>query len=141
MGSQVWPSLSVKESSLVTPLSCDEKVRLGPPNRPSSVNMMGSRLSRAKGERTSSQVAVAGFTESSKVTRRVWFPASMNALPVAQSTPIDGSPAPCWLALVDPVAGVMFSGAGWFTNAGAPGRGGGGGGVVGRGATVKVTTA
>ena len=35
-----------------------------------------------------------------------------SAAPDLQLMPIDGSPAPCWLALVDPAAGVMFSGAG-----------------------------
>jgi hypothetical protein len=66
---------------------------------------MGSRLTRANGERLSSQIAVAGFTASLKVTRSVWFPASMNALPEIQSTPMDGSPAPCPPAVVDPRAG------------------------------------
>ena len=68
---------------------------------------MGSRLTRANGERLSAQAAVAGATLSSKVTRRVWFPASMNTLPVVQLTPIDGSPASCSPAVVDPAAGVM----------------------------------
>src|SRR5260370_38105038 len=77
VGSQVLASSSVKESSLVTPLSCEEKVRLVPPKWPSSVNRMGSRLTRAKGERLSSQKAEAGFRESLKVTRGGGVPASI----------------------------------------------------------------
>jgi hypothetical protein len=65
---------------------------------------------REKGERLSSQLAVAGFAASLKVTRRVWFPASMKALPVFQFTPMEGSPAPCVLAVEDPVAGWMQPG-------------------------------
>jgi len=57
-------------------------------------------------------MAVAGLTLSSKVTRSVWLPASMNTLPVFQSTPIDGSPASCPAAVVDPAAGVMQLGGG-----------------------------
>src|SRR5260370_35544589 len=68
---------------------------------------MGSKLTRAKGERLSSQNAVAGFTESLKVTRSVWFPASMNALPVLQSTPLAVSPAPCSTAVVEPSDGWL----------------------------------
>ena len=68
---------------------------------------MGSRLTRAKGERLSSQNAVAGLTESSRVTRSVWFPACIKALRVAQSTPMDGSPAPCSPAVVEPSDGWM----------------------------------
>jgi len=66
----------------------------------SSTNMIGSRLHARKGDRLSSQNAVAGLTLSLKVTRNVWFPASMNALPVFQSIPTDGSAAraqPAWL--------------------------------------------
>src|SRR5258708_5100022 len=71
VGSQLLPSSSVNESSLVTPFSWDENVRLGPPKCPSSVKRMGSRLTRANGERLSSQAADAGFTASLNVTRSV----------------------------------------------------------------------
>src|SRR6266404_4861607 len=71
VGSQLLPSSSVKESSLVMRLSCEEKVRLVPPKWPSSVKRIGSRLTRAKGERWSSQKAEAGLRESLKVTRKV----------------------------------------------------------------------
>src|SRR2546426_6784166 len=111
--------------------------------------MIGSKVTRAKRERWSSQNAVAGLTLSSKVTRRVWFPASMNALPVFQSTPMDGSPAPCSPAVVEPVDGCMqlggccvpvqSSGAGYLMKVGAPGAAGGGIGAVGLGAIINVT--
>src|SRR5260370_42103266 len=112
---------------------------------------MGSRLARAKGERLSSQNGVAGFTESLKVTRSVWFPASMNALPVLQSTPVEGSPAPCSPAGVEPsdgwiqLGGVCVTqqpgGEGEPASGGAPrARGGGGGRAAGRrGAAVAST--
>jgi len=57
---------------------------------------------------------VAGLNESLKVTRRVWFPASIKASPVAQSTPMEGSPALWALEVVDPTAGVMQLEDGWF---------------------------
>src|SRR6266481_1336282 len=110
VSSQLLPSSSVKDSSLVTKLSCDENVRFVPPKCPSSVKRMGSKLTRAKSDRWSSQNAVAGVTESLKVTRSVWFPASMKVLPVLQSTPIDGSPAACSAAVVDPNEGWMQPG-------------------------------
>src|SRR5262249_58851960 len=94
------------DSALVTPASCDEKVRLGPPSRPSSVKRIGSRLTRANGDRLSSQIAVAGVVASLNVTRSVWLPASMNALPVFQFTPMDGSPASCCPDVVEPGDGV-----------------------------------
>src|SRR2546422_79519 len=73
---------------------------------------MGSRLNRAKGERWSSQVAVTGLTVSLKVTLSVWLPAWTKALPVFQLTPMEGSPAPCVLAVVDASAGWMHPGGG-----------------------------
>src|SRR5713226_10459446 len=69
VGSQLLPSSSVKDSSLVTRFSCDENVRFGPPKCASSVKRIGSRLTRAKGDRLSSQTELAGFTVSLKVTR------------------------------------------------------------------------
>ena len=77
-----------------------------------SVKRIGSRETRENGDRLSVQVADAGERLSSKRTRSVWLPASMNAAPVFQFTPIDGSPAPCAPEVVDPTAGVMSSGAG-----------------------------
>src|SRR5258706_12147900 len=101
---------------------------------------MGSRLTRANGDRWSSQVVVTGLTASLKVTRSVWFPASMKVLPVLQSTPMEGSPAPCVLAVVDTgVAGMQAGGgfggvessrAGYLVKVSDPGGGGGGGGVA-----------
>src|SRR5260370_39586144 len=104
-GIQVSASSSVKDIKLHAKMSCEANVRLGPPKWPSSVNRIGARLLREKGERLSSQNAVAGVTESLKVTRKVWFPASMNTFPVFQSTPIDGSPAPSSPALLHPRQG------------------------------------
>src|ERR671931_2812537 len=107
VGNHVSPSSSVNDNSLVMPFNCDENVRFAPPRRPSSVKRIGSRLTRANGERLSSHAAVAGFTASLNVTRSVWLPAPMNTLPVRQFTPIDGSPASCPPALVEPIAGTM----------------------------------
>src|SRR6267378_2131356 len=111
-GSQVLASSSVNEVTLQAPSSCEAKVRLGPPKCPSSVKRIGSRLTREKGERLSSQLAVAGLKASLNVTRSVWLPASMKTLPVFQLTPMDGSPAPCCPEVVDPSAGWMQFGGG-----------------------------
>src|SRR3954465_10801681 len=98
---------------------------------------MGSRETRAKGDRLSAQVALPA---SSNRTRSVWLPAWMKVAPVFQFTPMDGSPAPCWPALVEPSAGAMSSGAGYMVKVAAWGLGFGSGGLV-RVATVKVTVA
>src|SRR5256885_15085856 len=104
---------------------------------------MGSSETRAKGERTSAQLA---FPAASKVARRVWFPDSMKTAPLFQFTPMDGSPAPRAPFAVDPSGAGMFSSAGAFAYFGAPGgvfgtgrgfpgaHGGGGGGGGGAGA-------
>src|SRR5256885_15079662 len=96
---------------------------------------MGSSETRAKGERTSAQVA---FPAASKVARRVWFPDWMKTAPLFQFTPMDGSPAPCAPFAVDPSGACIFSSAGSFAYFGAPGgvvgTGGGGPGGSGGGA-------
>ena len=66
------------------------------------VKRIGSKLSiEVVGALTSFQVALAGETESSKVTRSVWRMAMNMTLPVAQLTPSVGSPASSPMPLGD----------------------------------------
>ena len=93
---------------LQAPSSCDSITR----PVVLSAQRIGSSETRAKGDRLSAQVALAGDGPSSKSTRRVWFPDSMKTAPVFQFTPIDGSPAPCAPLTVEPSGIAMFGSAG-----------------------------
>src|ERR1043166_9676979 len=88
-GSQVTPSSSENESRLVTPSSCDWKMRpvYGSPTR------IGSSDVTLHGEDTSSQVDTPGLFSSS-VTLYVVRPDMKNTSPVRGSMPSVGSPEP-----------------------------------------------